>query len=88
MIIAIGFDSAWRRSPAYFRAMVQNGAAFGHRYVIVTTRPDEGDWAREVRDTVARVAPIVFAGGVDRKAAALAAGFDVDVWIGGEEAER
>lgn len=81
MLIAIDYDGTWTRAPEFFRAMVLKGARYGLSFVMVTGRSDSGRWGREVRDDVGDLMPIVFADNGWKKAAALRAGYEVDVWI-------
>lgn len=80
MLFAIDFDGTYAADPAVFarlRALLEDA---GHRCVLVTGRSDEGRWGEEVRATVGDL-PIVFAAGGWKRAAAEAAGLQVDVWI-------
>ena len=84
MLFAIDYDGTFSRAPEFFREMVLNGHAAGHRFVMVTGRSDEGQWGAEVRNAVAdlvAVMPIVFAADGWKRTAAHAAGYRVDVWI-------
>lgn len=81
MLHAIDYDGTFSRDPDYYRAVVAIGRLRGHEYVMVTGRSDSGRWGREVRDDVGDLMPIVFADNGWKKAAALRAGYEVDVWI-------
>lgn len=81
MLIAIDYDGTFARDMHFFRAFVVLGKRFGHRFVLVTGRSDEGQWGAEVRREVWDIMPIVFAANAWKREAARRAGYEVDIWI-------
>lgn len=81
MLIAVDYDGTYSVDPEFFRVVVRAGTAVGHRFVMVTGRSDEGQWGVEVRRAVGGLMPIVFAADGWKREAALAAGYEVDVWV-------
>jgi hypothetical protein len=84
----IDFDGTWNADSPAFGALVTMLMACGHKCVVVTGRKDEGRMGDEVRAELARVPvwpherpAIVFAGSKWKRAAALEAGHNVQIWI-------
>jgi len=78
VILAFDYDGTWSADAGLFDDFVTAAISRGHTCIVVTNRsPGEGaglaDLLRPVR--------VIFASGGPKRAAALAAGFAVDVWI-------
>jgi hypothetical protein len=83
MLIAIDYDKTWTEDPPLWLAFVEAAWKRGHRVVMVTGR---SGWTDDMeRGRLPVDLPIVYSGsqfGAQLKQrAALAAGFNVDVWI-------
>jgi len=81
MLFALDYDGTFSAAPDLFREFRKLAERFGHRVVVVTGRSDEGRWGDEVREVVGPATPIVFCAGRWKRAAAEAAGYQVDVWV-------
>ena len=92
MIFAVDFDGTFAADPETFSQVIMLLRRRGHTAIIVTGRSDEGEFGREVRETIASVfppdkqainqpPPIVFAGLLWKREAAEQAGYSVDVWM-------
>ena len=81
MIIAIDFDNTFTADPEAWREVILMMQARGHRFVCVTGRSNEGEWAEQVNKALDGLIPVVFAGHQWKREAAKKAGFDVSIWI-------
>ena len=82
MIISIDYDDTWSADPSLWKEIARRARERGHKVILVTnrmgSRRDAGDVWRSAGDHVSQ---IIFAGMGPKRAAALGAGYDVDVWI-------
>ena len=81
MIIAIDYDNTYTGDPIIFNAVIDLFRAGGHTVICVTGRDDSGAMADPVNNSIGKLVPVVFAGKLWKKEAALKRGYKVDVWI-------
>lgn len=85
LLFGVDYDKTISADPDLFREIIQRVLAAGHAAVVVTGRSDEAPWADEVRRGVAALRipglPVVFAGPMWKREAALAHGYAVDIWF-------
>lgn len=79
MTFGIDFDGTFAAAPDLFRIFVERGRRMGHDFVLVTQRTE--DFRQGVEDVCGSLLPIVYAGGMTKRAAAARKGWKVDVWI-------
>ena len=79
MIIAIDYDGTYSSDPSMFDAIIHLMKAKGHQVILVTGRSEE--FGLDVKDAIGDMIPIVFAGTKWKRVAAMAAGYDVNIWI-------
>lgn len=82
MIIALDYDDTWTADPGVWLALLAAAKGRGHTVIMVTQRA-EGQSAQIRADLAASKVeiPVVYAYGQAKRDAAIAAGYEVDVWI-------
>ena len=82
MIISIDYDDTWSADPGLWSRFARQAARRGHTVILVTNRIGTPMDARELGRYAGRfVEQVIFAGLGPKRAAAVGAGYDVDVWI-------
>lgn len=81
MTIAIDLDNTWTRAPHLWFKFYYEAADMGHHVVMVTARRDPVTPEGRARYMLPNSLPIVYSSGGFKKPAALAAGYNVDIWI-------
>jgi NADPH:quinone reductase-like Zn-dependent oxidoreductase len=81
MLFGLDYDGTYTGDPDFFDAFIMLCQAYGHDVVIVTSRPEKGDMAGELKEVIDDLVPVVFARERWKKDAALEAGYQVDIWI-------
>lgn len=81
MTIAVDFDDTFTADPDLWWSFVELCKARGHRVVVVTYRSKNGQFAYEVERVIRGRLPVVWTERRQKKAIALAEGYEVDIWI-------
>lgn len=79
LTIAIDWDGTYNADPDLFKDIIELIKLKGHKVVIVTGRSE--CTGQEIKNEMINVAPVVFAGDNWKKNAAIAMGYEIDVWI-------
>lgn len=79
MIIAIDYDNTYAADPNTFNKIIEVFQVAGHTVICVTGRSD--NMGESVKNSIGKLIPVVFAGLLYKREAALKHGYKVDVWI-------
>lgn len=79
LTFGIDYDGTYNADPDLFKDIIKLIKSKGHKVVIVTGRSE--CTGQEIKNEMINVAPIVFAGDTWKKNAALAMGYEIDVWV-------
>lgn len=79
MIIAIDYDGTYSAAPELWDQFIQLFQVAGHTIICCTGRTE--DLAKPVMNSVGKMVPVIFAGGVPKREACKKRGYDVNVWI-------
>ena len=84
LVISLDYDQTFTAAPGLWRSFVADAAARGNRVVCITRREDTEENRAEISVSFENmeISDVILCGGNTRKrAAAAAAGIEVDVWI-------
>lgn len=79
MIIAIDYDGTYTAAPELWEQFIQLFKTAGHTLICVTGRTE--NIGQPVLDSIGKLVPVVFAGGLPKREACRKRGYDVNVWI-------
>lgn len=81
MIISVDYDQTYSSDPEAFNLIIKLFQNWGHTVICTTGRGGLSPSDDEVRNSIGKLVPVVFAGKEWKRDAALAAGYSVDIWI-------
>jgi hypothetical protein len=81
MIIAIDYDGTYAAAPELWDQVIKLFQEAKHTVICVTGRSDEGVMGTPVKESIGKLCPVIFAGGVWKNVAAENRGYKVNVWI-------
>jgi uncharacterized protein len=84
LVISLDYDQTFTAAPGLWRSFVADAATRGNRVVCITRREDTEENRAEISSSFENmeISGVILCGGSTRKrAAAAAAGIEVDVWI-------
>ena len=81
MIVAIDYDNTYTAAPELWNQVIKLFQDANHIVICVTGRTEDPILSEPVLYSVGKLVPVIFAGSLWKREAALKRGYKVDIWI-------